>query len=251
MKKLIALLLVISLAIFAITGCDSITPPPNGEEGEGEGEGEGEEEVKQVVLMEAFVAEGCAYCAIVEPHLEQLAEEYSKDEMILVEVIPWLGYVTPQGIERYDWYGLAGGTPQILVNGLVYSPLTGTASYSTIKSRIEAQLNATPKVSIQATRTEIGGTSTISGTIKNISDTALSNLVINGMAFKKRGDFPYAVTNIFEEEKFEVSSLAVGESKDFTIILENINWDGQRLDGVIFVQETTGKKIVRQSLFID
>jgi len=247
MKKIVVLLLVLSLAIFAITGCDSITPPLNGEEGEGEGE----EEVKQVVLVEAFVAEGCANCAKVEPYLEQLANEYGREEMILVQIIPWYSYSTPNGKERYDWYGLAGGTPQILVNGLVYSPLTGTASYSTIQGRIEAQLNATPKVSIQATRTAVGETSTISGTIKNISDTALSNLVINGMAFKKRGDFPYAVTDIFEEEKVSVSSLPAGESKSFTITLENINWDGQKLDGVIFVQGTTGKKTVHQSLFID
>jgi len=247
MKKLIVLLLVISLVIFAITGCDSITPPPNGEEGEGEGE----EEVKQVVLVEAFVAEGCPSCAKVEPYLEQLANEYGRDEMILVELIPWNLYAIPEAYQRYEWYSYStAGTPQIMFNGLT-NPLVGSQSYSTIKSRIEAQLNATPKVSIQATRTEIGETSTISGTIKNISDTALSNLVINGMAFKERGDFPYAVTNIFEEEKIEVSSLTAGESKDFTITLENINWDGQRLDGVIFVQETTGKKTVYQSLFID
>ena len=247
MKKLIALLLVISLVIFAITGCDSITPPPNGEEGEGEGE----EEVKQVVLVEAFVAEGCANCAATEPYLEQLTEEYTRDEVILVELIPWNLYAIPEAYQRYEWYSYStAGTPQIMFNGLT-NPLVGSQSYSTIKSRIEAQLNATPKVSIQATRTEIGETSTISGTIKNISDTALSNLVINGMAFKKRGDFPYAVTNIFEEEKIEVSSLPAGHSKDFTITLENINWDGQRLDGVIFVQETTGKKTVYQSLFID
>jgi len=248
MKKWMVILLVLVLTIFAFTGCDSIVPPPNGEEGEGEGEGE--EEINQVVLVEAFVAEGCSYCAIVEPHLEQLATEYARDEMILVEIIPWNLYATPEAYQRYEWYSYSTGTPQIMFNGLT-NPLVGSQSYSTIKSRIDAQLNATPKVSIQATRTEIGETSTISGTIKNISDTALSNLVINGMTFKKRGDFPYAVTNIFEEDKIEVSSLAAGESKDFTITLEDINWDGQKLDGVIFVQETTGKKIVRQSLFID
>ncbi len=246
-KKLLIILLIVTLASFVFCGCNLL--PSN--ENEGEGEGEGEEEVKQVVLVEAFVAEGCANCAKIEPYLEQLANEYGREEMILVQIIPWYSYTTPNGKERYDWYSLSGGTPQILFNGLVYSPLTGTASYSTIKSRVDAQLNVTSKISIQATRTTVGETSAISGTIKNISDTALSNLVINGMAFKKRGDFPYAVTNIFEEEKIEVSSLAAGESKDFTITLENINWDGQKLDGVIFVQETTGKKIVRQSLFID
>jgi thiol-disulfide isomerase/thioredoxin len=248
MKKIIVLLLVMSLAFFAITGCDGTTIPT---EGEGEGEGEGEEEVKQVVLVEAFVAEGCSYCKLVEPHLEKLANEYGRDEMILVEIIPWLSYETQNGKDRYDWYSLSGGTPQILFNGLIYSPLTGNASYSAIKSRISTQLNATPKISIQATRTEANGTSTISGTIKNISSTDLSNLDINGMIFRSRGDFPYAVTDIFDDKKITVTSLVAGETKSFEIILEDINWSVQKLNGVIFVQETTGKKIIRQSLFIE
>jgi hypothetical protein len=187
----------------------------------------------------------------VEPHLEQLAEEYNRDEMILVEVIPWGPTSTQEAYQRYKWYDLTPtGTPQMMFNGLLNS-LTGSQSYSAIKNRIIAQLGATPKISIQASRTANGETSIISGTIKNISDTDLSNLVINGMAFRSRGNFPYAVTDIFEDEKISVSSLAVGETKSFSITLEDINWDGQKLDGVIFVQETTGKKIVRQSLFID
>jgi thiol-disulfide isomerase/thioredoxin len=248
MKKIVLLLLVLSMSIFAITGCDGTTIPT---EGEGEGEGEGEEEVKQVVLVEAYVAEGCGNCAKVEPYLEQLAEEYGRDEMILVEVIPWYGNATPNGKERYYWYPLSGGTPQIIFNGLVYSPLTGTASYSTIKSRITAQLSVAPKISIEAKRTDVGETSTISGTIKNISDVDLSNMVINGMTFRSRNDYPYAVTNIFEDEKIDVPSLTAGETKNFDIVLDNVNWDGYNLDGVIFVQETAGKKIIRQSLFLD
>jgi len=76
-------------------------------------------------------------------------------------------------------------------------------------------------------------------------------MVINGMTFKSRSDYPYAATNIFEDEKIDVPSLTPGETKNFEIILENANWDGYNLDGVIFVQETTGNKIIRQSLFID
>ncbi len=246
MKKLFVILLMLTLSLFVMTGCDGVGIPS-----EGEAEGEGEEEARQVVLVEAYVAEGCGYCAKLEPHLELLAEEYNTDEMILVEIIPWLSYVTTNGKERYDWYSLSGGTPQVLFNGLIYNPLTGNATYSTIKSRVEAQLSASPKIAIQANRTETNVTSTISVTIQNISDTTLTNLVINGMAFKKRSDYPYAVTNIFEDEKITVSSLSAGESKSFSMTLENINWDGENKDGVVFVQGTTGKKIIYQSLFID
>jgi filamentous hemagglutinin family protein len=170
--------------------------------------------------------------------------------MILVELIPWNLYSTPDAYQRYQWYSFSTGTPQIMFNGLT-NALVGSQSYTNIKTRIEAQLNATPKISIQANRTSSGDTSTISGTIKNIGDTTLTSLVINGMAFKSRGDFPYAVTDIFEDDKISVASLAAGESKSFSMTLEGINWDGEGKDGVIFVQDTTGKKTVRQSLFLN
>jgi len=97
-----------------MTGCDVTIP------GEGEGEGEGEPEPDKVtVLVEAYVAVGCTHCAKVEPILEQLAGEYNRDEMILVEVIPWGDYYDiPEAYQRYQWYGLTGGVPQITFNGL-------------------------------------------------------------------------------------------------------------------------------------
>ena len=244
MKKLLVLLLVMLLAIFAFTGCDGIVP------GEGEGEGEGEPEtVKQVVLVEAFVAADCGNCSVVNPHLDQLAEEYGRDEMILVELIPWGLYAIPEAKQRRAWYSVDKELINILFNG--GRLLWANPNYTTIKSRIDVQLALTPKVSIQASRTEDGLTSIISGTIKNISDTTLSDLVINGMAFGKRGKFDYAVRRIFEDEKVPLVSLAAGESKTFTITLEDINWDGFNLDGVIFVQSTSGDKTIRQSLFIE
>lgn len=243
MKKLLVLLLVLSLAIFAFTGCDSVVPS----EGEGEGEGEGEEEVKQVVLVETFVADGCPKCALLKPILEELADEYDRDEMILVELIPWGTYSLPLAYERYSWYSLSG-VPQTLFNGT--SKVVGNAAYATLKSRIQAQLNLSPKVSIQASRSINGQTSIITGSIKNISGNDLSNLVINGMTLKSRGDFGYSVTKIFENEKVSISSLAAGETKSFTITLTDINWDGMAYDGVIFVQSSSAKSIY-QALYID
>lgn len=242
MKKLLVLLLVVLLAIFAFTGCDGIVP----DDGEGEGE---PETVKQVVLVEAFMAADCGNCSVVIPHLDQLTEEYGRDEMILVELIPWGPYAIPEAKQRRAWYSVDKELTNILFNG--GRLLWGHPNYATIKSRIDIQLALTPKVSIQASRTKDGLTSIISGTIKNISDTTLSDLVINGMAFGKRGKFDYAVRRIFEDEKVPLVSLAAGESKSFTITLEDINWDGFNLDGVIFVQSTTGDKPIRQSLFIE
>lgn len=245
MKKIIVLLLILSLTIFAITGCNGAIPPT-----EGEGEGEGEGKTEQVVLVEAYVSDGCANCKVVEPYLEQLAKEYGRDKMILVQIVPWLSYVTTNGGDRYKWYSLSGGTPQILVNGLAYTPLTGTSSYLAIKNRIASQLNGTPRISIEATRTENNGTSVINGKIKNISSGDLLNLVVNCMTFRNNGVFPYYVTKVFDDEKVSIPSLTAGETKNFSMTLEGVNWNAMKMNGVVFVQETTGKKIVRQSLFI-
>ncbi|MDD4363739.1 MAG: hypothetical protein PHD33_06005, partial [Atribacterota bacterium] len=141
------------------------------------------------------------------------------------------------------------GVPQTFFNGTGKG--SGNAAYATLKSRIDAQLTLTPKVSIQASRSTNGQTSIITGSIKNISSNDLSNLVINGMTLKSRGSFGYAVTNIFENEKISVSSLAAGETKNFTMTLTDINWDGQGYDGVIFVQSTSGVKTIYQSLYIN
>lgn len=246
MKKIIIILIIGILVIFTMTGCDGIIP------GEGEGEGEGEPEPKVTVLVEAYVALGCPHCAKVEPILENLAMEYSRDEMILVELDPWTDYFTSETYQRYQWYGLTGGVPQILFNGL-NNNIQGVSTYSVIKNRIEAQLATTPTIKLEASRTaSISGT-VITGKVKNISNETLTYLVVNGMVFKNRGmtGFRYSVTDIFEEEKVVISSLAPGEEKSFTMTIEGLNWTAQN-DGVIFVQSSAHpKKLIRQSVFLD
>lgn len=239
MKRLLILLLILLIGIFIFTGCTPFVP--------GEGEGEGEGEVSRVVLVETFLAEGCGNCAPLKPVLEDIAKEYSRDEVIIVNLIPWGANLLKEARDRYDWYSLPG-IPQTLFNGI---NRTSATSYNTINNTIKGHLNSSPKVSLKATRTTDGDTSIVSGTVKNISHNTLSNMIVNGMTFKKRGSFPYGVTNIFENEKVAISSLAPGESKNFTIRLEHINWDGQGFDGVIFVQSNTGNLSILQAQFID
>ena len=243
MKKIIVLLVIGFLAIFIMTGCDFTIP----------GEGEGEPD-KVVVLVEAYVASGCIHCQQMEPILEQLAGEYNRDEMILVEVIPWGDYYDiPEAYQRYQWYGLTGGVPQITFNGL-NGNIFGESTYSTVKNRIESQLSAEPTIELEAFRTTDSTGTVISGKVKNISSTDLTNLVVNGMTFKDMGTmgFHYVVTDIFEKEKVSIPLLAPGQEVNFTITIEGLNWDGLNLDGVIFVQSVNHpKKVIRQSVFID
>jgi len=249
MKKLLLVFVVIGLIAFLVVGCTPTAPP--GDEGEGEGE---PEEVSHVVLVELFMADGCSMCEIIEPILEQLADEYSRDEMILVEEAVWRKYSTTENYDRFKWYfPNSTGTPYTALNGL-NQKIIHTANYSTCKSYIDVQLSKEAKIAITATRSSTSSLTTITGNIKNISSSSISNLVINGMTFADRGEtgFKYSVTDIFEEDKKEVSSLAPDESYSFSFILENINWVGNHIHGVIFVQlPNSVKKEILQAIYIE
>jgi len=248
MKKLLAIILVAGLITYLFVGCNYTVPA--------EGESEGEEEVSRVVMVELFTQPGCASCAIVEPILEQLANEYNRDEVVLVEERAYGIYSLDEIRDRFEWYLPSSsdrGTPNILFNGL-NQRIYGDSTYYTIKSKIQTELGKDAKISISATRNSDSTTTTISGTIKNVSSSTLSNLVINGMTFRDRGQtgLKYLVTDIFAEQKVEVSTLDPGSSYNFTFTLENINWDANKYHGVVFVQDTdSSKKEVLQALYVD
>lgn len=253
MKKLLLILMVIGLIVCLFAGCNPTVPA----EGEGEGEGEGEpEEVDRVVLVELFAQEGCSSCAIVEPILEQLAGEYNRDEIVLVEERAYGIYSLDEIRDRYEWYlpnSSDRGTPNILFNGL-NQKIYGSSTYEAIESKINVELGKEAKIFISANRSSDSTTTTISGTIKNIDSSTLDNLVINGMTFKDRGKtgLKYSVTDIFTEQAVEVSTLAPGDSQSFSFTFGDINWDGNNYHGVIFVQApNNSKKEILQFLYID
>ena len=250
MKKLFLVLVIMGLIVVLFAGCDSITP------GEGEGEGEGEPEtVDRVVMVELFMSIGCSSCEQIEPILEQLAEEYNRSQMILVEEAAWGLHSIPEISNRYKWYFPSSSdrsTHNTLFNGLNHR-LHQSGNYSTVKSYIEIELNKEAKIAIDADRSSDANTTTIAGTIKNISSSTLQNLVINGMLFRDRGEtgLKYLVTDILEEQKVEISALAPEESLDFSFVLEGLNWDADNVHGVIFVQAPdSSRKEILQALYI-
>jgi len=253
MKKLLLILLVIGLIACLFVGCTPTVPS----EGEGEGEGEGEDEVTRVVLVEIFSQFGCPYCDIVEPIMEELADEYSRDEMILVEERAHGLYSTDEIRDRYKWYFPSisdRSTPNVLFNGLNQRIHHTSTNYYIAKSKIETELAKQVKIEISANRDSYSTTNTISGTIKNINSSTLSNLVINGMTFKDRGQtgLKYCVADILEEQKKTVATLEPGESYSFSFSIDGFNWEGNSMHGVIFVQDPDStKKEVLQSFYID
>jgi hypothetical protein len=192
----------------------------------------------------------------VEPLLEQLAGEYTRDEVVLVEERAYGLYSLDEIRDRYEWYFPSSSdrsTPNVLFNGL-NQRIHGSSTYFTLKSKIETELAKEAKIEISATRDSYSTTNTISGTIKNISSSALSNLVINGMTIKDKGQtgLKYCVTDIFEEQKETVATLEPGESYSFSFSLDGFDWEGNNIHGVIFVQAPNStKKEVLQTFYID
>lgn len=118
MKKIFLLLLIISLTLCSFISCVPTTPS------EGEGEGEPEDTspgftTNRVVLVELFNAVGCGASEAINPILEELAQEYGTDQVILVEEAGWGKYSTPETMERFSWYVTGTKhTPFVAINGL-------------------------------------------------------------------------------------------------------------------------------------
>lgn len=250
MKKLLLTLLIIGLIACLFVGCNVVPTT------EGESEGEGEEEVTRVVMVELFSQAGCASCAVVEPILEQLADEYERSEVVLVEERAYGIYRLDEIGDRYEWYFPSisdRGTPNILFNGFSTKHIHGSSTYVAIKSKINLALGKDAKISISAARSSDSTTTTISGTIENIGSSTLDNLVINGMIFKNRGQtgLKYSVTDILEEQKKTVATLEPGSTYNFSFTIEDTNWDVNGLNGVIFVQDNSSKKEILQAFYVD
>jgi len=249
MKKLLLTLMVIGLTAYLFIGCLPTTPPIE------------PEPAKRVVMVELYMAIGCSHCKDAVPILEQLMEEYGYDQMILVEEASGGDYSTPEVSERYkefyfpdsaDW-----GIPNILFNGLNdriqgYSssnPANPDAFIVEAKNIIDTELAKGAKITITTTRTSNTNITILNGTIENVSSSTLNNLEINGMIFieRKEEELKYSVSDIFDEQKIEINSLVPEGILDFSFILEGINWEGDNIHGVIFVQapESPTKEILQ------
>jgi len=242
MKKIFLILLVVISVVFLFISCTPTVPT------EGEGEGEGETEtVDRVVMVELFTSH-CPNCLIVEPILEEIAEEYERSEMILVEVGTWGSTITVGGNDRYIWYLpdiFQRTTPNTLFNGS-NDRIWKVATKYQFKTKIVAELAKDAKISINVNKTENSGSTTLFGSIKNISTSALNNLVINGMIFKDNGipGEKYMVSKIIEDTTEIGVTLAAGAEQSFEFILEELSWLSN-VHGVIFVQESSTKEILQ------
>jgi len=171
--------------------------------------------------------------------------------MILVEERPWGTPISPGTNDRYEWYlpnAADRSTPNTFYNGSNQRVWHGSAYYI-FKSPIVNELAKDSKISITVTRSENNGTSTLTGKIKNISNSTLDNLVINGMTFRDyyESGQRYLVKDIFKGVEEVGESLEAGAEQSFTFTLEDVQWEINQLHGVIFVQSSSTKEVFQAS----
>lgn len=246
MKKFLLILVIMGLTACLLVGCNTTTPS------EGEGEGEGEEEVARVVLVELFTSH-CPNCKIVEPILEEVAEEYERTEMILVEIGTWGDAITIGGNDRYKWYlpdSNQRETPNTLFNGS-NQRIWKVASKDSFKGKINIELAKEAKININVSKIEDSGSTTLSGSMKNISTSALNNLVVNGMIFKDNNIVgeKYMVSKIIKDTGETGVTLAAGAEQSFEFVLEGLSW-AYNVNGVIFVQDSSTKEVL-QAIYVE
>jgi len=195
------------------------------------------QENQRVVMVELYVHVGCGPCGTVEPILEQLAQDYGPSKMILLEEHLWDIYEIPEVDDRYDWYIPSGqGTPDALFDGL-NQRRQGVNSYNHYKNIVDNELAKGANISISPVKETGTSTITLSGTIKNISSSALENMIIQGMVFEDRGEngLRSLVLDIFEGQI--VSSISPDEIISFSFTSEELIWVNEsNVHGVIFVQ---------------
>jgi len=208
---------------------------------------------QRVVMVELYVHVDCAPCGVVEPILEQLAQDYGPSKMILLEEHLWDIYEVPEVNDRYDWYIPSGkGTPDALFDGLNQRK-QGVCGYNEYKNIVDNELDKGANISISAMKETSSSTITLSGTIKNISSSLLENLIIKGMAFEDRGQkgLRSLVSDIFDGQT--VSSIAPDEIISFSFTSEELNWlNESNVHGVIFVQTpNSSTKEILQAAYVE
>jgi thiol-disulfide isomerase/thioredoxin len=256
MKKIIFALISIALIVFFFAGCIfGILPDTE----EGESGPIVESTTERVVMIELFASSWCGCCDMVEPVLEQLAKEYSPTQVILLEEHIWESdYYNMEAENRYYWYPLGGeddrGIPDVLFNGLNQRIVgAGYGTYENYKKAIESEMAKETKIYISASKKIKYSKITISGSIKNISSSPLSKIIINGMIFENRGEtsLQYLVLDILKGK--EINLIAADETVSFSFTSEKLDCeDINNVHGVIFVQEfeDPGREIL-QALYIE
>ena len=253
---------------------ESISDTPTESSGPDPGEPEGNSDpsaTNRVVMVELFVAPACGRCPSAKAEMAQLLDEYGFDNIVVLEEYAWnyplsSGWATPETISRYSSYGADSGTPDAYFNGLNQSVHHDDSGYVNYKNAIEAELAKPAKVAISASAYKDSSAKSIaiSGSIENISASALSNFEIGAMIYEDfvplivPGKPSYTANHVVRDivTPVQVDSLSSEGTYSFSLAAdsEDLKWveNFNNLHVVVYIQVPNSiTQEVLQAVYVD
>jgi len=196
----------------------------------------------RVVLIEEFTADWCGPCASMRPAVEQVAQDYGKSQVALLEYHVWdsgNGLDNAKTNQRDDDYSV-GGIPDVWIDGTTNihgSYGSVSANKAAIETEVDARLPVNAPLTIDSTVSLSSSTIVMDATIDatgTVSQTNLNaRLVIYEMGVSDGGSIYDYVVRDFEVQSISNSGFPHNLQKQFSV---QSGWTFTEIEAVVFVQ---------------
>jgi len=273
-KKLLFLILLIFVVV-SCSGCLSEFNLPETEEPEPTQQPDPiftTTTTSRVVMMELFEGPACGHCAAVHSEIVRLREDYGYDELVILEEyssdsVEYTGWGVLKVWKRFSNYlnylGINGYLPDAYFNGINQTVHYDAANYNKYKAAIEKELAKPIQITISASYEVTDSLVNITGSISNVSDSPLNNLVVEAMVYEdsvysafREDDVDHVVRDIitYEESGEIIDVFASGESHEFSLnssSLGNVH-DMSNIHVVVYAQAPNSPtKEILQALYVN
>jgi hypothetical protein len=213
----------------------------------------------RTVLLETFTSTECYWCNTEEePALKQLAQDYSRDELLIVAYHGFYGndpFETAEGNQRADYYGGISGTPTLYADG-VLKKVGGTgkgvnAMYDVYEDFYKQRSVVSTPLALSITADRTGSNVQVNADVSSTSDLVTSTLAVrfalleDGLSDSGK-TFDWVVRSLWVKS-MAGTSLPNSYQHIFSI---NEKWITSNLGVVVWIQDN-GNKEVLQSSFIN
>ena len=216
----------------------------------------------RTVLMEVFTSTSCPPCALVDPAVGRIADEYPRDKLVVIAYhTNWPSPVDPfydasiQGA-RVPYYGV-NGVPALIVDGGglgstsvlwqsgAYNPIS--ANYAPIRQDIDSEKAVMTNITISLSGDLAPGSATVTATLYASDPVGLGSLNTRMVLYTdplyymgtNTEPFHRFVARAYYSEALMISQgQTISTTHSFTL---NPGWDMNRMGVVVFVQSDVKK----------
>lgn len=227
-----------------------------------------EQVAQKVVVIEDFSNVSCSPCVESNKIVKSLKHSYTDSKLVVIKyaanfpspIDPMYLANTADADSRLSYYNIFF-TPTIIVDG-VDKPIASDSN--SIKEQIDENLLLSPKFEIVATKSIVGETIKVSGTLKLLDQTELdfSNLILHSIVVESIIEYSTPPGSNGETEFADVMRKMLPNNQGYSITeIENNNelsfnfetevnasWIKDKLEVVLFIQDSSSKKIYQAVL---